>query len=547
MASHAPPCFSGGSSLLRTCVSPDGRFRVGRHQPAFEVVNLRKNDFISRLGQLPDGTPVWNHANFPETDIQEPTADIIYEIPNPLPCRGTTFINSAWADPKARHPEKIRISKPSPCSLFDSLETFQPKMTDKDKIRLLTALPHPVKRALAQVSTDPAELRVLANHACTLMFDQDTGDPWGMGFRTDTQGQPVPDIPFPDLFEILVNNPHLPDTYKTAMVLRPGIQGNSEIVGDYMEGHTHVFEYLRRNSYIPWGHFAANMAHDQIRYRARDLTIQDIQGLRHLYYQRVYCRVAAQLDIPLPKHQTSLSVKNLETLRQTLTKELDQGSGSALAFNGALWGWNFGFGSAASGHRLHASHQMIHQQNALIPRQMKDDKGVPMPCFACGDLVSDFIQIFEATHDKPFFDAYVDAMKNNRRTDGNTREDATLIIHEDDHVRLFVPKAQVNEWELQVMTRSRVPHVLAADTKVRDALDLAILKAVQTLEKLGAQMVTGIELSARFDASSLNQHMIYSFIPRLPYAPPTFSEAQLRWISGVYPEDLARACRKMLN
>jgi hypothetical protein len=190
---------------------------------------------------------------------------------------------------------------------------------------------------------------------------------------------------------------------------------------------------------------------------------------------------------------------------------------------------------------------MIHQQNALIPRQMEDDKGVPMPCFACGDLVSDFIQIFEATHDKPFFDAYVDAMKNNRRTDGNTREDASLIIHEDDHVRLFVPKAQVNEWELQVMTRSRIPHVLAADTTVRDALDQAILKAVQTLEKLGAQMVTGIELSARFDAPSLNQHMIYSFIPRLPYAPPTFSEAQLRWISGVYPEDLARACRKILN
>jgi hypothetical protein len=78
-------------------------------------------------------------------------------------------------------------------------------------------------------------------------------------------------------------------------------------------------------------------------------------------------------------------------------------------------------------------------------------------------------------------------------------------------------------------------------------LDQAILKTVQTLEKLGAQMVTGIELSARFDASPLNQHMIYSFIPRLPYTPPTFSEAQLRWISGVYPEDLARACRKILN
>ncbi len=103
--------------MLRTCVGPDGRFRVGRHQPAFDVVNLRETDFIARLGQLPDGTPVWNHANFPGADIHEPAADIIYEIPNPLPFRGTTFINSAWADPRAGHPEKYAYHPllPVPC------------------------------------------------------------------------------------------------------------------------------------------------------------------------------------------------------------------------------------------------------------------------------------------------------------------------------------------------------------------------------------------------------------------------------------------------
>jgi hypothetical protein len=547
MTSHGTPCFSDASPLLRTCVGPDGRFRVGRHRPDFTVANLRQNDFISRLGELPDGTPVWNHANFPKADVREPAADIIYEIPNPLPFRGTTFINSAWADPRAGHPERIRMSPPPPCSLFDSLEGFQAGMADTDKTRLLISLPHPLKLALAQVSTDPEELKVLAGHACTLIFSPGSDLPRGMGFKTARQGKPVPDIRFRDLFEILVNNPSLPDSYKIAMVLRPGIQGTNEIIGEYADGATHVFEYLRRNSYIPWGHFAANMAHDQIRYRARDLTIQDIQGLRHLYYQRVFCRVAAQLDIPLPRHRARLSVTDLEALRQTILKALDQGCGSALRFNGALWGWNFGFGSAASGHRLHASHQMIHQQNALIPRQMPDENGMPMPCFACGDLVTDFVRIFEATHDKPFFDAYVDAMKHNRRTDGNEQKEASLIIHEDDHVCLFVPKAQVNEWELQVMTRSRIPHILAADTAVRESLDMAILKAVKTLEKLGVQMVTGIEFSARFDAVRLNQHLIYSFIPRLPYAPPTFSEAQMRWITGVYPEDLARACRDALN
>lgn len=547
MTSQGTPHFSDVSPMLRTCVGPDGRFRVGRHQPDFSVVNLRKNDFIARLGQQSDGTPVWNHVNFPETDVREPAADMIYEIPNPLPFRGTTFINSAWADPKAGQPEKIRIAAPSPCSLFDGLEAFQPNMAQNDKIRLLTALPHPLKLALAQVSSDPQELCALARHAGTLLFEPGRDVPWGMGFTSNRQGKPVPDIRFPDLFDILVNNPHLPDAYKTAMVLRPGIQGTSEIVGEYTGDHTHVFEYLRRNSYIPWGHFAANMAHDRIRYRARDLTVEDIRGLRHLYYQRIYCRVAKQLQIPLPRHRTGLSVEDLETLRQAIITALENGRGSELQFNGALWGWNFGFGSAASGHRLHASHQMIHQQNALVPRQMKDEHGDSLPCFACGDLVSDFIRIFETNHDRPFFNAYIDAMINNRRTDGDARKEASLIIHEDDHVMLFVPKAQISEWELQVMTRSRVPHVLAADTAVREALDLAILKAVQTLEKLGAQMVTGIELSARFDESPSNQHLIYSFIPRLPYAPPTFSEAQLRWITGVYPEDLARACRDMLT
>ncbi len=547
MASHDIPCFSDVSSFLRTCVTPDGRFRAGRHQPAFEVTNLRENEFISRLGHLPDGTPVWNHVNFPETDIEENAADIIYEIPNPLPFRGTTFINSAWADPKVGHPEKIRVSPPSPCSLFDSLTSFEPGLTDKEKTRFLTALPHRLKLALAQESTDPKELCLLAGHACALVFDPGSDLPRGMGFHTDRHKKSVPDIRYPDLFEILVNNPHLPDAYKTAMVLRPGIQGNSEIIGEYTGEDTHVFEYLRRNSYIPWGHFAANMAHDAIRYRARDLTLGDIRGLRHLYYQRVYCRVARQLNIPLPKHRTGLPVPDLEALRRNIIMALENGRGSELQFNGALWGWNYGFGSAASGHRLHASHQMIHQQNALIPRQVADDTGETLPCFACGDLVSDFIQAFEKIHDRPFFDAYIEAMVHNRRTDGNSKEEAQLIIHEDDHVILFVPKGQVSEWELQVMTRSRVPHVLAANTGVRDALDTAILKAVQVLEKLGSQMVTGIELSARFDAPALNQHLIYSFIPRMPYAPPTFSEAQLRWISGVYPEDLARACRNILT
>jgi hypothetical protein len=40
---------------------------------------------------------------------------------------------------------------------------------------------------------------------------------------------------------------------------------------------------------------------------------------------------------------------------------------------------------------------------------------------------------------------------------------------------------------------------------------------------------------------------VYAFIPRLPYAPGTFSEAQMRFIGGCYPEDFAFACRKVLS
>jgi hypothetical protein len=546
MTSHCPPSLSLGNTFLRTCVSPAGYFRVGIHQPDFTVDNLRKNDFICRLGNLAGGTPVWNHANFPKGRVREPAADFIYEIANPLPFRGTTFINSAWAGPKAGHPEKLRIPRPRPCSFFQGLETQAMDLSSKEKAGLLAALPFPLKIALAQASTDPEELCALACHACTLIFEPGVDVPSGMGFVPGRHGTPVPDIRLPDLFEVLVNNPHLPDPYKEVMVLRPGIQGSSEIIGEYTAGSTHVFEYLRRNSYIPWGHFAANMAHDRIRYRIRDLTAEDIKGLRHLYYQRVYIRVARQLELAVPSCRHSLSEPQLEALRQRIIQAMDTGRGPALTFNGALWGWNFGFGFAQSGHRLHASHQMIHQQNALIPRQVHDHDQQPMPAFACGDLVTDFVRSFEAAHDKPFFSAYIDAIQNNCRTDNGSKGEDALIIDENDHMMLFVPKAQVSEWELQVMTKKPIPHVLAADTGVRNALDAAILRAMQVLETLGADMVTGIELSGRFDDPGCGQHLLYSFIPRLPYAPPTFSEAQLRWVSGAYPEDVAHACRQAL-
>ncbi|MCG8633023.1 MAG: hypothetical protein MI863_04300 [Desulfobacterales bacterium] len=527
----------------RTCVTPEGSFSVGIHDPGFRVENLRENTLISALGQLPGGTPVENRVNYPSSSVSADRTDRIYEVANPFPFRGTTFINSAWADRHAGRPETISVPAKPECSLTGSLKAWQKARGGEPEIPpLQEILPRPIMLALAQASTDPDELATLAGTACDILFDT-AGNPTGIGYKELENGTRVPRVHDHELYDVLGNNPFLPDDYKEVMVLRPGIQGNSEIIGEVTED-THVFEYLRRNSYIPWGHFASNMANDEIRYRAKDLTRADMAGIRHLYYQRIFVRLAEQLDIPLPAAGRALTTDELENLRKEIRTRIS-GAGK-LAFNSALWGWNFGFGFAQSGHRLHASHQMIHQQNAMVPGTVPDREGNPYNCFSCGDLVTDFIREFKAAYDTDFFEAYLRAIRTNRRTDGQEEGPSSLIVFEDDRVILFAPKAQVSEWELQLTTKAPCAHILDADTPTRASLDNAMLTAVQVLETLGAQMVTGVEFSGRLDTPAMGQHLVYSFIPRLPYAPGTFSEAQLRWISGCYPEDFAQACRRAI-
>ncbi|MFA5902450.1 MAG: hypothetical protein WC836_00840 [Desulfobacula sp.] len=538
-------------TVLRSCAGKDGRFIVGIHRPFFEVKNLRKNDFLQPLGKLEDGSPVDNQTNFPDQDLYEPHADTIYEINNPFPFRGTTYINSAWADAKAAHPETIGTPAPEPCSLLQSFKQATENITFglKEKTGLLNLLPHPLQIALAQASTDPEELALLARKSCRILFDQTHETPVGIGYKKNAAGKISPDIYDPELFEVLVNNPHLPDTWKNTLVLKPGVQGTNEITGEYLspDGNTHVFEYLRRNSYIPWGHFASNMANDAVRYRATDLTDEDMKGIRHLYYQRAFVRLGAELDIAFSKKRASLSEEALEDLRKKILMKLTQPSAPSPTFDSTLWGWNFGFGYAQSGHRLHASHQMIHQQNAMIPKQVRTQSGETIPSFAPGDLIHDFVIQYRQATGKPFFETYVDCIRNNTRTDGKHGGPSSLILFEDDHTLLFVPKAQVSEWELQLMPKTACGNILEADTPMRESLDKAILTAVKTLESLGAQFVTSIEFSKRFDSTDTDQRILYSFIPRLPYAPGTFSEAQLRWISGAYPEDIAHACRRVIK
>jgi hypothetical protein len=331
------------------------------------------------------------------------------------------------------------------------------------------------------------------------------------------------------------------------MVLRPGAQGESEIVGEWRESDpdSHVFEYLRRNSYIPWGHYAANMADNTVRYRLQDLTQQDMTGMRHLYYQRSYTRLAGLLDVPPVSGGGALTGDELERVRLKIKAKLKKNK--KIDFDRTLWGWNYGFDYAPSGYRLHASHQQIHQQFALIPTEvpLATGKG-SLPAYACGDLVGDFVKTFRQETGKGFFECYQQAIIENRRMDGNTQGDERLVVFEDDRVMVFVPKAQTSQWELQLMPKVSVGNIVEADTPMRRSLDRAILTAVKALGAMGARMITTIEYSKSIGGEDEDHRLLMVFLPKLPESPGAFSEAQLRWINGHYPEDFALACRHHL-
>ncbi|HDQ39875.1 MAG TPA: hypothetical protein ENN39_02440 [Desulfonatronum sp.] len=541
---------------LRTCVTPFG-FCIGVHDPSYNVANLREQEHITVLGLDDSGQVLDNRRNFPGQDVAVAQASRIYEIPNAFPFRGTTYIDSSWADAKSRDPASIRLPAPVECSLSKWFQTRSnmPGASTSDFLESsFESLPEPLLLALAATTTDPEDLRALARISCDMVAIPGPAGLFGLQYAADEQGRMTPVIRRHDLFEVLVNNPHLPDELKRALVLRPGVQGDSEIVGDVAgQGkQTHVFEYLRRNSYIPWGHYAANMADDTVRYAVRDLSLADIRGLRHLYYQRTYVRLAEELGLAAPRSRC-LDSNELEGLRLTILAELEsmRGKKRELSFNSILWGWNFGFDFAPSGYRLHASHQQVHQQYALIPstasfgNNLDQKNASSFSTFACGDLVAEVVARYRAENGQGFFQDYLRALRGNRRTNGRPGP-SSLIVHEDDNVVLFVPKAQTSGWELQLMPVKPVGNILEANADCRRSLDRAMLTAQKILEGLGARMVSSFEYSRRLDSPDRDQRLLYAFLPKLPYAPGGFSEAQLRNIVGHYPEDFAAACREAL-
>lgn len=526
---------------LRTCVSPEGRFIFGVHRPHFTAENFRQRHQMKNLGRMTNGSPHDNTANFPVGPVVEPAANWIFEVPNAFPFRGATYIGKAWADGCARRTETIMLPNAPEIS-------FSAGYADQAAARrAMHTLPRPLQLALATTSTDPRDLCCLSHLACTFSMDENSGAPLGLVYQKRPDGRIEALIADDALFDAVANNLWLPAAYKDAMVLRPGVQGDSEIVGDWSHAlpYSHVYEYLRRNSYIPWGHYAANMADDAIRYRIQDLSLQDMTGMRHLYYQRSYTRLAQLLDLPPAAGGRTLAETELELLRQKIELELHRNQN--IAFNRILWGWNYGFDYAPSGYRLHGSHQQIHQQYALIPAgvSLADGRGF-LPAYACGDLVGDFVKAFRRETGSSFFDCYERAIRENRRMDENPKGPQSLVVFEDHQLMLFVPKAQTSQWELQLMPKTSVGNIVEAGTPLRRSLDRAIWTAVQVLAAIGARLITCIEYSKAVDDRDRDQRLLMSFLPKLPESPGAFSEAQLRWITGHYPEDFALICRRHL-
>lgn len=538
---------------LDSCVTPNGTFQYGIHKPAYAVTNLRQNSRVQSLGELTNtegadqNEQIDNSRNYPLNNLKVDNADWIYEIPNAFPFRGRTYIDKEWADSSANNPDKIRL-KTSP-SL--SLSTF---LQEEGDITLFDKLPLPLCLALATCSTDPTDLVKLAHRSCEIIMNGQ--EPQGLRYEATSPTRYRPVIHDHALFEAVANNVYLPDSYKIVMVIRPGAQGASEIVGEFVESEkTHVFEYLRRNSYIPGGHYAANMADDAIRYSIEDLTPADIKGLRHLYYQRSFVRIAEDVKLDLSNQTSPLSETQLEQLRLDIIRCFTTTDYSPAT----LWGWNFGFDFAPSRYRLHASHQQIHQQYSMVPEKVEryengciEVKG-ELQTYSLGDQLSEFIKRYHSQHKSDFFTDYFRAIRTNTRMDEREDLQNSLVVWEDERVMVFVPKAQTSQWELQLTTlprgASRPPgNILECDTATRKSLDSGILAAQKALAGLGAKMVTCIEYGKRINAKdNVTQPLLYAFLPRLPESPGAFSEAQLRFINGHYPEDFAQACRAQLS
>jgi hypothetical protein len=240
----------------RTCVAPSGDFIYGIHKPEFTAVNLRENDYVVSLGHSSSQEEIDNSSNFPPANLHVDSSPWVFEIPNAFPFMGATFVLKKQAD------HMVGRCNPFKAGEHDAVEPTSSKQCEGLDNQRIDCLPRAALLVLAKTSSDPEVLLQLAELSCRFEHDEENARLSGICYEKKEDGQLRPLVVDRSLFYLVSNNPHLPDSYKRQMVLLPGVQGHSPIVGEYTDGETHIWEYLRENSYIPWGHYAANMAHD---------------------------------------------------------------------------------------------------------------------------------------------------------------------------------------------------------------------------------------------------------------------------------------------
>ena len=106
-------------------------------------------------------------VTIPQGNVEVNDADWIFEIPNPFPFKGRTYIDKEWADASANNPERISLPQPERVSFS---EILQQSNIDKS---LFERLPTPLLLALATCSTDPQDLKKLAELSCEIIKDGD--------------------------------------------------------------------------------------------------------------------------------------------------------------------------------------------------------------------------------------------------------------------------------------------------------------------------------------------------------------------------------------
>ena len=184
-----------------TCVAPLGQFVYGIHKPRFKATNLRENDYVVALGRTSNQEIISNADNFPDKDVQVTAGAWIFEIPNAFPFMGATFILKAKADQTV-----------DGCNPFHELS--ERKDEGRRKFNRETESRADLL-SLASSSTDPELLAYLAERSCDFVFDQSTNIVSGRMYREHGTGRLSPVILDHHLFQLVSNNPSLPDAYKS--------------------------------------------------------------------------------------------------------------------------------------------------------------------------------------------------------------------------------------------------------------------------------------------------------------------------------------------